>query len=489
MKTGMLWLWIPLAVVGSAATAGLVYWSLALLLGSDLVPNEVKPSVLDPYDLARSTAVLLGIIAATVGIVVALRRQIAQEKSLVLSREDLDLRQSAEQARRDEATTIEKQRVLELREQRAADHLNELRGRYVTCAQQLGHAEEAIRLAGAYGMARLASEWEDLPQRQSCVDVLCAYLRMPVRKTKPNDVLENQREVEVRRSITRIVTSHLRPASKDYWAEVSINLAGAELVECDFRDISIGGSADFSNATFLRDTSFERASFGGIARFSDANFSGDCSFRRATFAEKAEFDRLSCMLTASFTSAVFSGVFTSQGSHFKDRAVFSSVKFQKDVNFEACTFAGAAAFATSFFGSGAVFEGTIFQSDVNFFQSKFMGGAGFKKVEFSGRLRFDKSHFKGRAGFNETVYRSRASFEEVTFEGGLKMANISATADVLLDWSLILKSWTVEGSQFGSQFGVARVQTDKLPQMEGAKFANRVKWETVVVSGDSASTP
>jgi hypothetical protein len=489
MKTGMLWVWIPLSVVGAAAAAILVYWALARFLGSSFVPPEVKPTVLDPYDLARSTAVLLGIIAATVGIVVALRRQIAQEKSLVLSREDLDLRHSVEDARRNEVAAIEQQRVLELREQRAADRLNELRGRYVTCAQQLGHTEEAIRLAGAYGMAQLASEWDDLPQRQSCVDVLCAYLRMPVRTPDGMGAQENPREVEVRRSVTRIVTSHLRPGSKDYWAGVSINLSGAELVEGDFRGVVVGGAADFSKTIFAQNASFSDAIFQDGANFDNAVFSQNCTFAWASFAKAANFDNLSCNVGASFTSATFNGLFSSKASNFTGRAVFSSVKFRGNASFEDTVFAASAAFATASFGSDAVFEGVIFKSDINFFQSKFMGGAGFKKVEFGGTLRFDKSYFKGRAGFNNALFRYRSSFQEVTFNGGLKMAHMSAIDDLILDWSCIRQNWTVEGSQFGSHFGVARVQAEKLPQTQGASFAKRVNWDAVVVNNEPEMSP
>ncbi len=110
-----------------------------------------------------------------------------------------------------------------------------------------------------------------------------------------------------------------------------------------------------------------------------------------------------------------------------------------------------------------------------------MGGAGFKEVEFGGTLKFDKSYFKGRAGFNNAVFMSRSSFQEVIFDGGLKMANISALSDVMLDWSCIRKNWTLEGSKFGLHFGVARVRTEKKPLTYGAIFSKRVNWEAVEV--------
>jgi hypothetical protein len=42
---------------------------------------------------------------------------------------------------------------------------------------QLGDDQPAVRLAGLHAMAGLADDWKQ--NRQTCVDVLCAYLRLP----------------------------------------------------------------------------------------------------------------------------------------------------------------------------------------------------------------------------------------------------------------------------------------------------------------------
>ena len=53
-----------------------------------------------------------------------------------------------------------------------------LNERFDTVAEQLGSDKSpAVRLAAVYAMAGLADDWQD--HRQTCVDVLCAYLRMP----------------------------------------------------------------------------------------------------------------------------------------------------------------------------------------------------------------------------------------------------------------------------------------------------------------------
>ena len=67
---------------------------------------------------------------------------------------------------------------------------------------------KAIRLAGVYAMAGLAGDWEE--NRQTCVDVLCAYLRIPYEPDPGQDALEPQRLAfqairEVRLTVIRVM--------------------------------------------------------------------------------------------------------------------------------------------------------------------------------------------------------------------------------------------------------------------------------------------
>src|SRR5690348_2248828 len=66
-----------------------------------------------------------------------------------------------------------------------------LNERFATAAGQLGSDKPAVRLAGVYAMAGLADDWEE--NRQTCVDVLCAYLRMPYEPDPGQDAPEPQR--------------------------------------------------------------------------------------------------------------------------------------------------------------------------------------------------------------------------------------------------------------------------------------------------------
>jgi hypothetical protein len=74
-----------------------------------------------------------------------------------------------------------------------------LRERFGRAAEQMGSGEPAVRLAGVSAMASLADEWEK--QRQQCVDVLCAYLRLPVR--------QDDGKAEVRSTVVTVMTDTL----------------------------------------------------------------------------------------------------------------------------------------------------------------------------------------------------------------------------------------------------------------------------------------
>ena len=59
----------------------------------------------------------------------------------------------------------------------AHDRTRVFNERFTAIAAQLGDAQPAVRLAGVHAMAGLADDW--IQNRQTCVDVLCAYLRLP----------------------------------------------------------------------------------------------------------------------------------------------------------------------------------------------------------------------------------------------------------------------------------------------------------------------
>jgi hypothetical protein len=146
--------------------------------------------------------------------------------------------------------------------------------RFGSASAQLGNEKSAVRLAGVYALAGLADDWEE--QRQVCVDVLCAYMRLPY------DIESAAAgESEVRRTIMRTIAEHLRD---DSYSRQTVSWQGLEL--------------DFTGAV-LEGTSFVRANFKDtVALFDRAVFKG----RRTTF-HKARFERS----TIFFRRAIFEG--------------------------------------------------------------------------------------------------------------------------------------------------------------------------------------
>jgi hypothetical protein len=64
-----------------------------------------------------------------------------------------------------------------------ADAIERVTDLYTKAADQLGSEKAPVRLAGMYALERLAQSTPE--QRQTIVNVLCAYLRMPYAPSEP----------------------------------------------------------------------------------------------------------------------------------------------------------------------------------------------------------------------------------------------------------------------------------------------------------------
>ena len=106
-----------------------------------------------------------------------------------------------------------------------------LNERFDTVAGQLGSDKPpAVRLAAVYAMAGLADDWQD--HRQMCVDVLCAYLRMPYEPEPGDDAPVEKRLVfqasrEVRHTVIRVIAAHLNGTAPVSWCGLNFDFAGA----------------------------------------------------------------------------------------------------------------------------------------------------------------------------------------------------------------------------------------------------------------------
>ena len=233
------------------------------------------------------------------------------------------------------------------------------RSRYTSAAQQLGDPQAAVRLAGVYAMAHLADEWAE--QRQQCVDVLCAYLRLPwagdPTQLEPNTTTtehtwpdgEGQRKVtktysgragerEVRQTLVRVIASHLQPdtgsitGSGVSWSDLDIDLTNAALPNADFSHAHFRGQTSLQAATFSGDSSFRGAQFSSDAIFTQAQFA-HADFREAQFSSIADFDLANFSSKAEFDKAQFFSDANFRFARFSNRADFTDTKFSSTARF------------------------------------------------------------------------------------------------------------------------------------------------------------
>jgi uncharacterized protein YjbI with pentapeptide repeats len=396
------WRWMLAAAAAVVITAFVVtIWLLAI--ASDAKPGTDQAN-------ARLDAVRTGLAAgagagAAVGLMLAFRRQHHQEIATDLTDRDATER-----------------RITEL---------------YTRAVEQLGNDKASVRLGGLYALERLA---QDNPaHRQTIVNVICAYLRMPFSPTAPVikpeseateapevPAAETQRKTEgagdtwrqerqVRLTAQRILGEHLRddrlrdrrstdPPNPRFWPGIRLNLADATLIDVNLQD-GVVADSDFRGATFTGNVVFDTTTFTGSAQFDGATFTGNASFLNAAFTGSAQFD-----------GATFGGHAAFSEATFRHNVLFDEATFRGNAAFSEATFSGAG-FRKSTFGGRAVFHNATFSLPPWFVGATFSGQAWFGEATFNGAL-FDGATFGGGAVFDNATFRGRAAFSGATFGGG-----------------------------------------------------------------------
>ncbi|HEY8986623.1 MAG TPA: pentapeptide repeat-containing protein [Streptomyces sp.] len=239
---------------------------------------------------------------------------------------------------------------------------------YIAAANQLGSDTAPIRLAGLYALERLAQD--HIAHRQTIVNVICSYLRMPFSPDPPVPTPEAElaglsqherasrvaldaataaaweQERLVRLTAQRVLTGHLyagggfnsaelldpEPDDSKFWPDIELRLSEATLL-----DFSFSGRvhlADFTKVRFIGGANFTHAEFTGHAYFNDARFEGG------------------------------SGHF--YGTWFGLRAVFARTYFgDQQANFNKVTFSGMIFLDDAIFGGGVSFEQACARADFN----------------------------------------------------------------------------------------------------------------------------
>lgn len=201
---------------------------------------------------------------------------------------------------------------------------------YTKAADQLGSDQAPVRLAGLYALERLAHSTAE--HRQTIVDVICAYLRMPYTPPPPQQSYRSprparrrrvrmltdgsphnttptsrgsrqeqaQQEQQVRLTAQNILLRNLRvaaqrrrwrhrtpPSAIPSWPSIRLDLTGALLLEFSLAECQFDYAA-FTRAQFTGEAHFEDAQFTGRAYFGGARFTGEAYFGGARVASAAE---------------------------------------------------------------------------------------------------------------------------------------------------------------------------------------------------------
>ncbi|MEU3649675.1 pentapeptide repeat-containing protein [Lentzea sp. NPDC034063] len=294
----------------------------------------------------------------------AARRQRTQELELELRREELHGRD----------LDAAERRVTEL---------------YAKAADQLDSDKAPVRLAGLFGLDRLA---DDNPRhRQMVIDLVCAYLRMPHSSddVKPDAEAE---EREVRLAAQRMLAKRARPdldpvtgvpRSLAWWSEIhEFNLSRARLIDFDLSGCRLG-KADFTSATFVGTATFEKTEFRGETTFARAEFTGEVDFTAAVFLREASFER----------------------TGFRELAELDYARFQDHVDFFKTQWSSGAWFARARFDKSTEFGDALFAGACFFNGAAFHGPASFAATSFEGRADFDKAAFAQPASFDSAMFK------------------------------------------------------------------------------------
>lgn len=310
---------------------------------------------------------------------------------------------------------------------------------YSKAVDQLGSDKAAVRLGGLYALERLAND--NVGHRQTIVDVICAYLRMPhdvedLRMLHDHNKDDQPpslggagvkdesvaQERQVRLTAQRILARHLRIKESSLhpeatcWGRLDIDLSGATLIDLDFQCLD------------LHLARFDGAQFVGLAIFNDSIFTSYASFGQARFAKDALFDAVRFGVGPGFNNATFEGVAHFRRAVFQgELCMFQGAAFKHRADFRAAAFEGFVDFERAIFYAAARFDGTSFEGDGTF-QRVRLPTDSYENATFSGSASFCDTQFVGEASFASAQVRGGVGFEDAAFSAGVTFAEAEDVA-------------------------------------------------------------
>jgi hypothetical protein len=238
---------------------------------------------------------------------------------------------------------------------------------YTKAVELVGSDNASVRLGGLYALERLAQDNEN--QRQTIVNVLCAYLRMPFEAPQPpsdgggsgssSAFRESVQEREVRLTAQRLLLEHLRPDDEEngtrqkYWEGIDLDLTGALLIDFSLRGCKVG-TANFRGATLT----------GAFVDFHSTIFSGKLNSMVQYSLIGPTLLRRSSLISSSFHRCSFQGRVYFEDVEFLEGAVFGRAEFAGVAYFGGARFAGDLALGSAKFHNNAVFAAAVFEGRV-----------------------------------------------------------------------------------------------------------------------------
>lgn len=281
-----------------------------------------------------------------------------------------------------------------------AEHYSQ---RFAQAAELLGSDKAAVRMGGVYALSALADEWP--ANRQQCIDLLCGYLRNPIKMSiRVNGETSNSTAEDVRPSPKVPRELITRPERSGY--------AFTNILD-DYRSLRSQAALEYATNASPDEVAVRKAILSSIARgtsraLEDPTTWSNLSFNLSrSYLEDLDFSQSSFMKSINFNESIFIG-----------STNFRSVSFKQNAQFDGCLFEGP-----------AWFSGSRFLGHTWFRVAEFRKNASFGRVEFNEGLMFNFAHFEDLPHFRENILgRSDndelsdipfANFDGVYFDGDL----------------------------------------------------------------------
>ncbi len=189
-------------------------------------------------------------------------------------------------------------------------------------------------------------------------------------------------------------------------------------------------SANFSNATFMKDAYF------GSSRFQQVDFQDIKFIQHAYFMCSVFFQR------PNFCNTIFKEYTLFGFAYFQEGADFARTVFEDEVNFQ-----------EAYFSNDAEFSSVKFKY-VNFSQVTFLGIVNLSSCTFSEKPHFWKNIFTKKANFYGTTFEKESSFKEVVILNGailnfdhIKTHDYFGIIPTVFNGEIIIKDPTLESDK------------------------------------------